>query len=106
MRRADRNFSPARPTRSARDRRLIWQRRVPVNAQGSLAPFELDLLTIDRPELAPVTRGILSVAIQLIMMLPRIAVEHLVEAIVRQLDLIDGDPESEPIDEREAEDME
>lgn len=105
MRRADQHYQSVRPPVSARDQRCISTHNMPVNDQIG-ADFELEHLLAERPELTPVVRGILSVAIQLTMMLPRLAIEHFVDAIVQHLDRYDGDPDTETTDDREPDDLE
>jgi hypothetical protein len=43
----------------------------------------------------------LSVALELAFMLPRRELERLIEHVIDRLDEVDGDPDIEPIDERE-----
>ena len=51
--------------------------------------------------MARVTRRVLSVAVELTLMLPRSILEQFVERLIDRLDGQDGDPDAEPIDERE-----
>jgi hypothetical protein len=46
-------------------------------------------------------RDVLSMALELTLMLPRPMLERFVERTIQRLDDLDGDPDLEPIDERE-----
>jgi hypothetical protein len=56
-----------------------------------------------RPEVNPVIGGILSVALELTLMLPRPMLERIVVRLIDRLDELDGDPDVEAPDEREPE---
>lgn len=97
MKRADqRQRQPARQSFSTRDKRLLSRRAARVNR----AP---DQSLSDMVEMATVTRRILSVVVELTLMLPRSVLEEFVDRIIDRLDAKDGDPEAEPIEEREPE---
>lgn len=51
------------------------------------------------------TRDILRAALELAAMLPRPMIERLIERLIEYLDGLDGDPDLEPIDEREPDDL-
>lgn len=104
MNRADRQVLPIRPTVvSTRDGQDVSRCQLPANSDWATIASRLEAISAGRPEVAAVIRGVLAVAFELALMLPRPELERLVEQAIAQLDNLDGDPDLEPIDEREPE---
>lgn len=102
MKRADRQLQPIRPPAgSTRDGYRVTVKQYPVNDTQVRNSTDLEAISAARPEVGRVIRGMLSVALELAFMLPRPMLERFVECVIERLDDLDGDPDLEPIDERE-----
>ena len=102
MKRAAQQFQPIRPAAvSTRDGSCIIPRQFPANADQASVSADLQMISVARPALAATFGDMLSVAVELTLMLPRPLLERFVERVIERLDDLDGDPDLEPIDERE-----
>jgi len=101
MKRAVRQLQPTRQAVSAGDGHGVSPRPFLVSVEHSVTFAELEAFSAARSELAAVMGDVLSVTLQLTLMLPRPMLERFVEGVIERLDGLDGDPDLEPIDERE-----
>jgi hypothetical protein len=104
VRRADRRTRPIRPTVIlARDSRRISARPLQVIGNLGTPCADLGSLASAIPEVNPLIGGLLSVALELTLMLPRPMLERIVLRLIDRLDELDGDSDLEALDDREPE---
>lgn len=103
MKRADGQLQPIRPAAVSAREGHISSRPFLVSVEHSPTFAGLEAFPAAQPELAAVMGDVLSLTLRLTLMLPRSMLERFVERVIERLDDLDGDPDLEPIDEREPE---
>lgn len=73
----------------------------PVIADANAAN-DLQAISQSRPEVSGALKEMQVATLKLALLLPRSMLEQLVECVIEWLDDVDGDPDLEPIDERET----